>query len=144
MKMQTDKKRRDLQFKEGDLVLVKLQPYRQHFITLRKHHKLGMRFFGPFPMLEKIRNVAYKLKLLESTIIHHVFHVALLKPFHGMVSQPYVPLSLNSSDMGPVLNPFKVLDVRVVRRLEKEISQVLIQWEATKLKMLLGKICKTT
>ena len=36
--------------------------------------------------------------------------------------------------MGPILNPLKVLDVRVVRRLEKEISQVLIQWEATEVK----------
>ena len=103
-----------------------------------------MRFFCPFPVLEKIGNVAYKLKLPKLAMIHPVFHVALLKPFHGMVSQPYVPLPLNSSDMGQVLNPLKVLDVRVVRRLEKEISQVLIQWEATKLKMLLGKICKTT
>ena len=85
-------------------------------------------------MLEKIGNVTYKLKLPESTMIHLVFHVALLKPFHGMVSQPYVPLPLNSSDMGQVLNPLKVLDVRVVRRLEKEISQVLIQWEATEVK----------
>ena len=73
-------------------------------------------------MLEKIQNVAYKLKLPESAIIHPIFHVALLKPFHGMVSQPYVPLPLNSSDMGLVLNPLKVLDVRVIRRLKKEIS----------------------
>jgi len=131
MKMQADRKRRDLQFKEGDLVLVKLQPYRQHSVTLRKHQKLGMRYFGPFPVLAKIGTVAYKLQLPESTRIHPVFHVALLKPFQGEISPPYVPLPLTSTEMGPLLNPVKVWDVRIIKRINKEVSQVLIQWEHT-------------
>ena len=61
MKMQADKKRREreLQFKVGDLVLVKLQPYKQHSVALRKHQKLGMRYFGPFLVIERIGTVAY-------------------------------------------------------------------------------------
>jgi len=134
MKMQADKKRRDLQFKPGDLVLVKLQPYRQHSVALRKHQKLGMRYFGPFRVMEKIGAVAYRLQLPDSAKIHPVFHVALLKPFHGQVTQLYFPLPLSSSELGPMLNPLKVLDVRVLKRLETEVSQVLIQWEASEAK----------
>ena len=50
-----------MQFEIGDLVYVKLQPYRQTSIALRKNQKLGLHYFGPFPMVEKIRRVAYKL-----------------------------------------------------------------------------------
>lgn len=37
MKQQADKRRRDIHFAVGELVLVKLQPYRQHFVALRKN-----------------------------------------------------------------------------------------------------------
>lgn len=42
MKNQADRKRRDLQFEVGELVLVKLQPYRQHSMALCKIQKLSM------------------------------------------------------------------------------------------------------
>lgn len=42
MKIQADKKRQDLQFEIGEKVLVKLQPYKQHSVALRKNHKLAM------------------------------------------------------------------------------------------------------
>ncbi|WVZ14709.1 hypothetical protein V8G54_012275 [Vigna mungo] len=48
MKQQADKKRRDIQLQVGDLALVKLQPYRQQSLALRKNQKLGLKFFGPF------------------------------------------------------------------------------------------------
>ena len=35
--MQADKKIRDLQFKVGDMILVKLQPYRKQSVALWKH-----------------------------------------------------------------------------------------------------------
>ena len=134
IKMQDDKKRRDLQFKVGDLVLVKLQPYRQHSVALRKNQKLGMHYFGLFPVIERIGTVAYKVQLPESTKIHPVFHIALLKPFHGKSPPPYLPFPLTSSELGPMLCPWKVLDVRVVKRLKATVSQLLIQWEATEVK----------
>jgi hypothetical protein len=54
MKDQADKHRRHVVFEVGDRVLVKLQPYRQKSIALRKHQKLGMRFFGPFTIIERV------------------------------------------------------------------------------------------
>lgn len=79
MKRLADKKRRKISFNVGDWVLVKLQPYRQHSLPLRKNQKLGMRYFGPFEISQRIGSVAYKLILPEHTRIHSVFHVSLLK-----------------------------------------------------------------
>ncbi|MCI23208.1 hypothetical protein A2U01_0044386 [Trifolium medium] len=40
MKAQADKRRHELQLQVGDNVLVKLQPYRQQSVALRKNQKL--------------------------------------------------------------------------------------------------------
>ena len=84
MKNQADKKRTDVSFAMGDLVLVKLQPYRQHSVTLRRNQKLGMRYFGPFPVVAKIGSVAYMLQLPNVAKIHPVFHITQLKSFKGI------------------------------------------------------------
>ena len=63
MKLQADKKRKDIHLEVGDLALVKLQPYRQSSVALRKNQNLSLRYFGPFELLEKIGKVAYRLLL---------------------------------------------------------------------------------
>ncbi|MCH83059.1 hypothetical protein A2U01_0003873, partial [Trifolium medium] len=128
MKHQADKKRRDVEFKVGDKVLVRLQPYRQHSAALRKNQKLSMRYFGPFEVIAKIGTVAYKLALPPSAKIHAVFHVAQLKAFKGSNDEPYVPLPLTTIDIGPTFHPTKVLDSRMVIQGSQAIPQVLIQW----------------
>ncbi|CAN1260507.1 Transposon Ty3-I Gag-Pol polyprotein [Linum perenne] len=59
MKKWADKKRRHLEFEEGDLVMVKFYPYR--FKHLKNVHKgLLRRYEGPFPVVKKVGRVAYK------------------------------------------------------------------------------------
>lgn len=41
-----------------------------------QHKKLAVKFFGPYHMIDKIDNMAYKLKLSSSTITHLIFHVS--------------------------------------------------------------------
>ncbi|MCH79841.1 retrotransposon protein, partial [Trifolium medium] len=129
MKKQADKHRSDITLKIGDLVLVKLQPYRQHSAALRKNQKLGLRYFGPFEIIARIGEVAYKLKLPEDAKIHPVFHVSQLKPFKGVAEEQYMPLPLTMTDVGPSIQPIDVLQVRTIIRGSQKVHQVLIQWD---------------
>lgn len=72
-----------IHFSEGDLVLLKLQPYRQQTVVRRASHKLSKRYFGPFTVLRKIGPVAFELDLPPSSQIHPVVHSSLLRPYYG-------------------------------------------------------------
>lgn len=63
MKEIADRQRRDVSYKEGDQVLVKLRPRRQTSISGGAHSKLAKRFYGPFSVIKKIGKVAYQLQL---------------------------------------------------------------------------------
>lgn len=129
MKKYADTKRQQVEFNIGDMVLVKLQPYRQHSVALRQNQKLGMRYFGPFPILERIGTVAYKLQLPPTAKIHHVFHVPLLKLCHGSHKEPYLPLPLATTDQGPLLLPKAILQSRFLLCKGQQVLQVLVHWE---------------
>ena len=45
------------------MVLVKLQPYRQHSIHGRKNHKLSAKYYGPYKVAAIIGKVSYRLEL---------------------------------------------------------------------------------
>ena len=80
MKKWTDRKCMFCEFKERDQVLVKLY---QHERIRGMDKSFMRRYEGPFIMLKKIGNVAYKVKLLKTlSQLHPIFHVSLLKSFH--------------------------------------------------------------
>lgn len=59
MKDYADQNRSVREFAVGDLVYLKLQPYRQVTVAIRKNLKLSAKFFGPYKILDKIGKVAY-------------------------------------------------------------------------------------
>jgi len=100
MKTQADSHRRDVEYKVGDFVYVKLQPYRQHSMRLIHNQKLSMRYFGPFQIVARIGPVAYKLQLPPTAQIHPVFHVSVLKKCEGHPQPACVPEPLLLNDNG--------------------------------------------
>lgn len=83
MKKWADKKRRPMEYQEGDLVLVKLLP--KAFKSV--HKGLVRRYEGPLPITKRVGKVSYQLLLPSKLRIHPVFHVSLLKPYHAYLFQ---------------------------------------------------------
>lgn len=76
MKHQADKSRSERVFSVGDWVYLKLQPYIQASLAPRANQKLAYKFFGPFQVVSRVGDVAYKLKLPDESAIHPIFHVS--------------------------------------------------------------------
>jgi Mor family transcriptional regulator len=78
-KSYVDKRRRELSFKVGDHVYLKVSLIRgtRRFQVCGK---LAPRYIGPFPILQRIGTMAYKIQLPEEmSDVHNVFHVSQLK-----------------------------------------------------------------
>jgi hypothetical protein len=85
--------------------------------------KLGPKLFDPFKVLERIGDVAYRLELPTGAKLHNVFHVGLLKPYHG--EEPVGPGVLPTVLHGRAcLEPASVIKSRLARGRH----EVLVQW----------------
>ena len=74
-------RRRPLEFKVGDHVILKMMPKRG-VVRFGKRRKLSPRFIGPFEILEKVGTVAYRLALPPiMSGVHEVFHVSMLRRY---------------------------------------------------------------
>src|SRR4051812_18510723 len=88
IKFFADMKRTEKHFEVGDMVYLKVQPYRQNAFGLHGSLKLRSKFYGPFKIMERVGTVAYKLQLPDSADIHPVFHVSHLKQHVGHKAVP--------------------------------------------------------
>ncbi|GKD97629.1 putative reverse transcriptase domain-containing protein [Tanacetum coccineum] len=78
-KRYTDKRRKPLEFKVGDRVLLKVSPWKG-VVRFGKKGKLAPQYVGPFEIVECVGPVAYRLKLpQELSCVHDTFHVSNLK-----------------------------------------------------------------
>ncbi|GKF93054.1 hypothetical protein Tco_0279773, partial [Tanacetum coccineum] len=89
------------------------------------HQKLAAHFYRPFLSIDKIGNVAYKLQLLESSKIHPIFHVSLLKHVVGNHAvEPTLPQGLEMDSSTPSLLK-KCLVVHEVTKKGEKVPQWL-------------------
>ncbi|XP_024164159.1 uncharacterized protein LOC112171166 [Rosa chinensis] len=78
-KSYADMRRRPLEFGVGDFVYIKVKP-RKGISRFGVKGKLAPRYIGPFPIVQRIGNMAYRVDLpQELEHIHNVFHVSQLK-----------------------------------------------------------------
>jgi exosome complex RNA-binding protein Rrp4 len=94
MKNQADKHMTDREFAVGDMVYLKIQPYRHTSLSAHKSLKLHSKFYGPFRILDKIGKAAYRLLLPEHCQLHNVSHVSQLKKHIGAQAIPCPELPL--------------------------------------------------
>nr|GFC58181.1 putative reverse transcriptase domain-containing protein [Tanacetum cinerariifolium] len=97
-------------------------------VRFRKRGKLNPRYVGPFKILERIGDVAYKLDLLEElSRVHNTFHVSNLKKCYA--DEPLaIPLDgLHFDDkLHFVEEPVEIMDCEVKRLKQSRIPLVKV------------------
>ena len=128
-KSYADNCRRNLEFKVGDRVFLRVSPWKG-ILRFDKRGKLSPRYIRPYEIVRKVGDVAYRLELPpELANIHVTFHVSMLRkyiadPSHVLRKQP-VQLRENLTYEE---QPVEILDRReqVLRR--KIIPLVKFLW----------------
>jgi hypothetical protein len=92
--------------------------------------KLSPRFIGPFLILKRVGEVAYRLKLLDHLAdVHDVFHVSQLKKCLKVPEErlPKEDLSVQD-DLTYTEYPIKILDTLTHVTMNKVIKMCKVQW----------------
>ena len=85
-KSYADKRRTDIEFEVGDMVFIKVSPLR-NVVRFGLIGKLALRIVRPFPIVERIVQMAYRVRLPERLAgVHDIFHVSHLRKYlHDVV-----------------------------------------------------------
>ncbi|GJY09874.1 putative reverse transcriptase domain-containing protein [Tanacetum coccineum] len=130
-KSYADLKRKPMEFQVGDKVKLKVSPWKG-VMRFGKWGKLNHRYVGPFKVLEKVGEIAYKLELPEElSRVHNTFHVSNLKKCHA--DEPLaVPLDgLHVDDkLHFVEEPVEIVDREVKRLKRSRIPLVKVRWNS--------------
>jgi hypothetical protein len=107
---------------------LKLQPYRHNAPGLHRCLKLHSKLYGPFKVIKKIGQLAYKLLFLEDCAIHPMFHIIQLKKHIGSRVIPQQSLPLVDKDGNILIHPDRLLDQRMIPCNNEPVIQWLIKW----------------
>ncbi|GJT98823.1 hypothetical protein Tco_1094341 [Tanacetum coccineum] len=103
-KSYADLKRKPMEFQVGDKVMLKVSPWKG-VVRFGKQGKLNPRYVGPFKVLGKVGEVAYKIELPEElSRVHNTFHF--------------------------VKEPIEIVDREVKRLKQRRIPLIKVRWNS--------------
>jgi hypothetical protein len=128
-KSYADKRRRDLEFAEGDHVFIRVTPTTGVGRAI-KSRKLTPRFIGPYQILKRVGPVAYQVALPPHlSSLHDVLHVSQLRKY---IPDPTHVVELDDiqlkSNLTFEVSPARIVDRRVKQLRTKEVALVKVLW----------------
>jgi hypothetical protein len=129
-KCYADRRRRPLEFEVGDHVFLRVSP-KKGLVRFRRGGKLAPRFIGPFQILSRVGEVAYRLALpSELGNVHNVFHVSMLRKY--MRDESHV-IQYSELEVAPDASyeeqAIRILDSREQVLRGKTIPLVRVLWQ---------------
>ncbi|GKF89191.1 hypothetical protein Tco_0263154, partial [Tanacetum coccineum] len=126
-----DKRRKPLEFKVGDRVLLKVSPWKR-VVRFGKKGKLTPRYVGLFEIVECVGPVAYRPKLpQELSCVHDTFHVSNLKK---CLAEPDVHVPLDKIEIDKKLRfveePIEIVERDVKKLKRRRIPLVKLRWNS--------------
>ncbi|KAI3813958.1 hypothetical protein L1987_18694 [Smallanthus sonchifolius] len=137
-KSYADRRRKPLEFQVGDMVLLKVSPWKG-VIRFGKRGKLNHRYVGPFKIMKRIGPVAYQLDLPEGLSgVHNVFHVSNLKKCLAdeSLAVPLEELHIDEQlrfideQLRFIEKPMEIMDREVKTLKHSKIPIVRVRWNS--------------
>nr|GEZ41610.1 putative reverse transcriptase domain-containing protein [Tanacetum cinerariifolium] len=130
-KSYTDRKRKPMDFQVGNRVMLKVSPWKG-VVRFGKRGKLNPKYIGPFQVLSKVRDVAYRLELLQIlSRVYNTFYVSNLKKCMSDESL-VIPLEgLHVDDkLQFIEEPVEIMDREIKRLKRSRIPIIKVRWNS--------------
>ncbi|GJS56507.1 zinc finger, CCHC-type containing protein [Tanacetum coccineum] len=148
MKTKADNYHKDVQFKVGEFMYLKLKPYRQRFIARRMNEKLAPKFFGPFKVVEKISKgnhfvlvrwkyfPGYEATCMSDPLFDIYQNVKSTKDLWDLLESKYMAEDAYSKKfLVSNFNNYKMIDSRPIMEQFNELLRILGQYTQHGLKI---------
>ena len=119
-----------MEFQVGDKVMLKISPWKG-IVRFGKRGKLSPRYVGPFRIIARVGQVAYRLELPSKLQgIHDTFHVSNLRKCLADESTIIELEDVTIDDrLSYIEEPVRILDKKIKKLRNKSVSLALVQWK---------------